>query len=167
MNEFNETQKFNQWWVWAIIFITDIIALLFLYNFISEFWSKNLDFPIVISFILIIFTVIAVNAIFIYSKLITKITPEGIYIKYIPFHFKFKKYNWEELEKIYVREYSPIGEYGGWGYRFSITGKGRAYNTSGNMGLQLNFINGKKLLIGTQNSIELKDYLIQIDKYKE
>jgi hypothetical protein len=54
------------------------------------------------------------------------------------------------LIKCYVRKYNAIAEYGGWGWRLGLFGKGTAYNISGNEGLQLEFINGKKLLIGTQ-----------------
>ena len=57
-------------------------------------------------------------------------------------------------------------EYGGWGVRYSLTGKGRAFNVSGNIGLQLEFINGEKVLIGTQVSDKMRDVLEQIKMYK-
>ena len=70
---------------------------------------------------------------------------------------KFRHFSWAELEEIYVREYSPISEFGGWGWRFGMGGK--AYNISGDQGIQLVFKNGKKLLIGTQKPVEAAEAL--------
>lgn len=165
--EFQESQKFKQWWVWAIIFIVDIIALITIYNFVLDFKDNLQEIPLIISIILILFTIVAINFLFIYSKLETKIDSSVIHIKYFPFHFKYQHYSWEDLDKVYVRQYSPIGEYGGWGYRFSIIGRGRAFNTSGDMGLQLIFKNGKKLLIGTQKPIEIREFLQNLNRYSE
>ena len=60
-------------------------------------------------------------------------------------------------------------EYGGWGLRggfFLNKGKGTAYNVSGNIGIQLEFVNGKKILIGTHKRDEvdrvLKTYASKI-----
>ena len=68
--------------------------------------------------------------------------------------------------KSYVRQYSPIIEYGGWGLRFGIFGKGTAFNVSGNKGLQLEFINNKKLLIGTNKPDALTETLIKLGRLK-
>jgi len=43
-----------------------------------------------------------------------------------------------------------------------LFGKGRALNMSGNMGLQLELKDGKKLLIGTQKFEELEQLLQKI-----
>ena len=45
--------------------------------------------------------------------------------------------------------YSPLREYGGWGIRYGWNGK--AYNVSGNQGIQLELSEGRRVLIGTQN----------------
>ena len=59
------------------------------------------------------------------------------------------------MEKCYVRIYSPIKEYGGWGYRTSLgKKKGSAFNVKGNKGIQIEFKTGKKLLVGTQKESE-------------
>jgi hypothetical protein len=64
--------------------------------------------------------------------------------------------------KCYVRKYKPLAEFGGWGLRFGVSGK--AYNISGNKGLQLELTNNKKLLIGTQKPEELSEALNKIGK---
>jgi len=58
-----------------------------------------------------------------------------------------------------VRKYSPIGEYGGWGYRVAGKRSGVAYNISGNMGIQIELKNGKKILLGTRKPEEAKEAL--------
>ena len=78
-------------------------------------------------------------------------------MKLFPFHLAFKHYPWEMISKAEVRKYNPITEFGGWGYRWGFGGT--AVNISGNMGLQLDLSNGKKLLIGTQGPDELRSVL--------
>lgn len=93
----------------------------------------------------------------------THIGVEGIQLRFFPFHLKFKKISWDEISQCYVREYSPIGEFGGWGLRFGFFGQGNAWNVAGNRGLQIEFKNGKKLLIGTQKP----DLMVEaLDKIK-
>ena len=53
-----------------------------------------------------------------------------------------------------MRQYRPILDYGGWGIRWG-PGKGWAYNVSGNRGVQLELLDGKQLLIGSQNPEKL------------
>jgi len=63
-----------------------------------------------------------------------------------------------------LRGYSPISEYGGWGMRYSLSGKGRALNVSGRTGVQLVFKDGKKLLIGTQKADDIMQVLAVLGK---
>jgi hypothetical protein len=55
-----------------------------------------------------------------------------------------------EIESFEVRTYRPVTEYGGWGIKGSSRNK--AYNISGNVGLQLKLKNGRRVLFGTQES---------------
>jgi len=107
------------------------------------------------------------SLLFLTFRLDTIVKKDGIYVRFSPFHLKFKHYGWESLTKSYVRQYSAIGEYGGWGLRFGLFGKGRAFNVSGDKGLQLQFNDGKKLLIGTNKPIELTETLSKIDQLKQ
>ena len=75
---------------------------------------------------------------------------------------KSKLIPWSEIGKIYVRNYNPISEYGGWGYR--KWGEGRAYNTKGRQGLQLVLKDGSKPLVGTQKKDELEKIVEIINK---
>ena len=63
---------------------------------------------------------------------------------------------WDQLDECYLRTYSPLGEYGGWGIKYGLGGAGKVYNVSGNQGLQLVFKDGARLLIGTKKPQELQ-----------
>jgi hypothetical protein len=58
-----------------------------------------------------------------------------------------------------VRKYNPLTEYGGWGYRTGFGKKSGAMNVKGNIGIQIELSNGKKLLLGTQKKTEANKVL--------
>lgn len=88
------------------------------------------------------------------NRLETQITTTGIKVRYFPFHLRYKLYPKKIIGLAYVRTYEPIAEYGGWGLRLGLFGRGKAYNIVGNKGIQLVFTDGSKLLIGTQKPDE-------------
>ena len=98
---------------------------------------------------------IAITALFLLLKLQTEVRTDGLYVRFFPFHIHFKRFAAEDLSEYHARQYKPIREYGGWGIRCSLR-NGRAYNVSGNKGVQLVFKSGKKLLIGSQKPDELE-----------
>ena len=87
--------------------------------------------------------------------------------KYTPIHLnkwtRSDNYGGDDLSEYYARTYRPIWEYGGWGIRCSF-GKGKAYNVSGNKGVQLVFKSGKRLLIGSQRADELEEALSKLER---
>ncbi len=164
---FTEKQRFKQWWLWIILLG---INVLFLFGFFKQviggqqFGNKPMSNTglIIVTVVFILFTLLFMN-----SRLETIIKKDGIYVRFFPFHFKFKYFSWNVLTKAYVRQYAAIAEYGGWGLRFGLFGKGTAYNVSGNEGLQLEFTNNKKLLIGTNKPVELTEALNKIGQLKQ
>jgi hypothetical protein len=100
-------------------------------------------------------------------KLTTRITEDGIYVRFFPFHLKEKFFAWETITSSYVRSYSPLMEYGGWGIKYSFKGNGLVYNTAGNVGLQLYFKEGEPVLIGTQKGEEIKQVLASLGHLTE
>lgn len=96
----------------------------------------------IIGFLVLMF----VSGIF-FLRLETRIDAGGVYVKFSPLGFTRKHFAWEEIEEIFVRTYSPIAEYGGWGIRG--LGRAKAYNVSGNRGIQIVTRAGKRFLIGT------------------
>lgn len=102
-----------------------------------------------------------VKLLFANTKLITRIEKDGIYVKFYPFHRKYKYYRWEKIARPYIRTYNPLSEYGGWGIRYR-GGKGMAYNVSGNQGLQLELDDGKKVPIDTANPADFEAVLNKV-----
>lgn len=159
MNEkpvFYEKQSFRQWWLWLLLSASMIFTI---YTIIED----REDFS-TIGFIISITIPISIILLFFTIRLETKIDELGIRVRLFPFHLRFKYFPWKTIKEAYIREYSPIGEYGGWGLRIGLFGEGKAYNVSGNIGLQLVFNDNKKLLIGTQKSEEIKFFLEEINK---
>lgn len=164
---FSETQKLAHGWMIVLcIILVNGIALLSLFKHLIYnqplFGTNPINNTETIIIAVLLFTVLLRTV-----KLETLITEDGISFRFFPVHLNFKKYSWNDLTKSYIREYAPLREYGGWGLRWSILGKGIAYNISGNKGLQLELITGKKVLIGTQKPEELKKMLEKIGQLKE
>jgi hypothetical protein len=155
---FEETQRFSQLWLWIVILGVSIIML---FQVPIGLIHNSGDAPMTTAnIIILIFSlvfVVGINALFYFARLVTKIDDGGVHITFHPFFSKTKTFSWDEIEKAYVRKYNSFLEYGGWGIRFSW--KGRAYNTSGNRGLQLIMGSGKKILIGTHKPEELDAFL--------
>jgi hypothetical protein len=89
-------------------------------------------------------------------RLVTRVTSAGIYVRFIPFHFKEQFYPWDSIESAQVRTYDSLFEYGGWGIKYGFSGQGKVYNVSGDQGLQLVFKSGEKILIGTHKPEEIQ-----------
>ncbi len=85
-------------------------------------------------------------------RLVTEVRSDGLYLRFFPFHFSFLRFpdRWHQAYEAIT--YSPLGEYGGWGIRYGWNGK--AYNVSGNQGIQLELNEGKRILIGTQSPLD-------------
>jgi hypothetical protein len=163
---FYEKQQFRQWWIWLLLVVLNAP---FAAGIIKQIgWGQPFgDMPMSNTQLICAASTIILVTIFILTiRLETTIKPDGIYVQFFPFHFKYKYYSWSSLTKSYVRQYSPIGEYGGWGLRLGVFGKGQAYNISGDKGLQLEFTTGQRLLIGTNKPEELNTVLISIGQLK-
>ncbi|MHA8071126.1 hypothetical protein V7S77_04330 [Aquirufa ecclesiirivi] len=161
---FSETQKFNQWWIWVILigFCAYFLWGAYKQLFQGIAFGNN---PMSSEGLLITsFIFAAILLFFLNVKLETYIQSNGVYVRFFPFHFSFKYYSFEEMNKVYVRKYAPHWEYGGWGLRYGMFGRGKAFNVSGNQGLQLEFKDGSNLLIGTQKPIEIAEVLTLLGK---
>ncbi len=163
---FSETQRFKQWWLWIIL--VGVSAVLF-YSFFKQLIHGEPQGKQPMSdgwLVLSTAIIISVLGFVMSMKLQTRITNNGIAVRFFPFHATFKMYPWTALNKVFVRQYNPIREYGGWGYRLGIFGHGMALNVSGDKGLQLEFKTGKRLLIGTCRAEEVQQILQQLLQVK-
>jgi len=162
---YREEQRFALWLRWLIVLSMVWIVPLSIFPLtkIPSEQSSPEVLPIILLIVAGVFVPIAIAALFWLLKLETEVRPDGLYIRYYPFHINFKKFTADDLSEYYARKYKPIREYGGWGIRYSF-GKGKAYNVSGNKGVQLVFKSGKRLLIGSQRAEELEEAIRSIKK---
>lgn len=146
---FTEEQKFDQTWLKVLLLVIFIITLIPLLLFINQEDTKannEVFWALVITNVVFVCLFIFLIA---FLKLKTRIDSEGIHYAFYPFRKTLKTIPWREIASCEVITYSPIGDYGGWGYRISFR-KGRALNVKGNKGIKIELQNNKKLLIGTQ-----------------
>lgn len=158
MNEFKETQRFNQWWVWMIGLFPIVIVISEFTAVLSGKEQVNTEdvfaFTIIIVIILLSFLWIKM------LRLETIITKNEIRADFKGLFFAKRIIQWSEIEKAEVIKYDPLFEYGGWGVKYGLK-KGWCYNVAGDMGLRLYLKNGKMFLIGTQKQRELQQFLVE------
>lgn len=157
---FQETQRFNQWWIWVILIGINIPFAIGIYTQIIKGESFG-DKPMSnLGLVLITVFMVLFVLLFLSFNLKTEVTKDKIYFKFFPFHIKEREYLISDIQEMKVVKYSPFGDYGGWGIRG--IGNDRAFNVRGNMGLKIIFKDGKKRLIGTQKPEELQKIIIDL-----
>ena len=163
-SEFQEIQGFRIRYIWALVIAFN---LLFLYAIIQQvfvgtpFGTKPA--PDWVLFLVQFFTLSVLYLLF-SIRLKTSINANGIYYRFYPFQMKTTHIEWNELSDAYMREYKSFYEYGGFGIRVGANTNSRAINTSASsvIGLQLEFKDGRLLMIGTKKPHELS---VVIEKY--
>jgi hypothetical protein len=129
-------------------------------------FGKNLENNPGLSSLLVLVCILVWVSILV--KLDTSITSSGITVSFFPALLKPRTILWSDVDSVFVREYNPLQEFGGWGlFRVNLPvqrglGNNRAINLKGNKGLQLVMKDGSRLLIGTQKVAELKRILKEI-----
>lgn len=150
---FREVQRFGLWCYLLLVCVIGFSAVITLFAVPPEqSVIRILGIGLPILFLVLFLTL----------KLETKVRSDGLYVRFFPFHIRYKKFGAADLERYYARTYKPMLEYGGWGIRFGKNG--RAYNANGNKGVQLVLKNGKRLLIGSQMPDELVEAISSIMK---
>jgi hypothetical protein len=151
---FYEVQQFRQRWLWTFLLFTSLfIVILFGYGMIKQLafgqmWGNRpmSNTALAIVGMVVILFVVGLTYLFYTMKLITEVRNDELLVQFFP--LSRQVISLESVRRCEVRTYNPIREYGGWGIRRVKSGK--AYNVSGNRGVQLEFNSGKPLLIGSQ-----------------
>ena len=159
---FSEEQRFDQLWLKVPLYVLAVVNIvLFAYGFYKQLiagkpWGDNPMSDVGLVFVTFFVFLIWGGVFFLFekTKLFTTIYENRILLRFPPFFYKEKSIPARIIQKMEVRKYNPIKEFGGWGLRYGF--KGKAYNVKGNMGLQIQFINGKRLLVGTQKPDQVK-----------
>ncbi len=155
---FREVQRFTVWWLWLILIGAFAVSVLPLwYGTWSQLttgvpWGNNPagDTILLVTTLAVTLLMGGLVILFALARLETEITSVDVAFRFFPFFRKWKRISREEILRFEAGKYNPIADYGGWGVRQGFGKKGKAYNVSGNLGLTLYLVNGKKLLIGTR-----------------
>ncbi|MGF1925789.1 MAG: hypothetical protein ACQUHE_16560 [Bacteroidia bacterium] len=163
--EFEEKQVLKLWWLYILLGLETIVmgSILFLSKhsitlqeaketYFAPIWALLLPYAIVYVVTKNVFTL--------------KIEHLGVTYRYWPFT-KSKTVSWNQIEHIYLRKYDALAEYGGWGMRYRLWFKFRdkAYIfNDGNVGLQIELNDGKKILFSTSKPDELNLFLINLKR---
>ena len=158
MRVFKEEQRFTQLWLIMLL----VVSLLVPIGIILGAYINNPDHYSAFELMTIIAVVILAPCIIFLFKLSSRIDELGIHYRFFPFQLKFRHILWQDIHAADIRTYDAISEYGGWGLKGGALWKksnGVAINVSGDIGIQLELKNGKKILIGTQKQQDVKAVL--------
>ncbi len=148
---FREVQQFRQPWIWLVLTGTSLTALWAAVSpfFLDSDWQEHWILHIILILFGLIFGV-GLPLVFYVTKLATEIRSDGLVISFYPLLFSQIKIPFHNIQSCVAIQYKPLQEYGGWGVR--VGAKGTAYNVSGDRGVQLELVNGRKILIGSGNA---------------
>jgi hypothetical protein len=155
----SERQRFRQPWLWAVLLASALgVCGMMGWGLVQQFALKRPFGTNPASDTALAWTaggVVAFELLMLWLmfrlELEVRVEPDALYIRFAPFIRRRIAYS--NIRAAEARTYSPIREYGGWGIRYGAAGK--AYNVSGNEGVQLRMANGERLLIGSQRANEL------------
>lgn len=159
---FREEQRFDQWWMRLSLIAPPFILIAVFWPMIDSQLLHGVpmghpqlsDAHLILLVLGITLGVTILTTIpLLLMKLVTEVRPDGLYVRFIPFHFKERRYGWADIRSFEPVTYSPLRDYGGWGLRRGRSGW--AFNVKGNRGVLLIFGDGKTLLIGSQAADEL------------
>lgn len=153
-NIFREVQWITQVWVWLLVsfaaagaWATFILQVIVRIDPEAELVSD------LVAWVVWLTVGVGLPLLLFLTRLEVVVKLDRLLVSYRP--FASKTFLSQEITKCYARRYKPIREYGGWGVRWSPS-NGRAYNMSGDRGVQLELADGKKLLVGSQRPEELQ-----------
>ena len=160
---YREIQQFRQKWIWALVFLSLALLVVVLgYGMVKQLilgrpWGNRpmSDGMLAVVGLFVLVCGVGAPLLLYVLRLATEVRAEGLYVRFFPFRARVIRFT--DIEHCEARTYRPIIEYGGWGIRWGL--RGRAYNVSGNRGVQLVLAGGRRLLIGSQRPDELAEVI--------
>ena len=142
-SHFEERQRFRQVWLWAVLLgIAAVSTAAVLISVRELSWTA-----------LFLLTPAALVYLLYRLELDVRVDDRALSIRFTP--LVRKSIPLSEIAAVAPRTYRPLLEYGGWGIRYSLSGRGLAYNVSGNRGVQLVLTDGSRILVGSQRPEDL------------
>ncbi|MBC7246268.1 MAG: hypothetical protein H5T73_00610 [Actinobacteria bacterium] len=158
---FREVQRFHQWWIYLVVLAVTLFAWYApLRQLFADRPPGEKEAPDWFMYLVWLLMGMGFPALFLSARLVVEVRDDGIHYRYHPFHLRFHRIGVEEIEEAEARTYRPVLEYGGWGIRYGR--KGKAYNVSGNRGVQLRLRDGRRVLFGSQRAEEFASALQEV-----
>ncbi|NAW52216.1 hypothetical protein GNY06_12800 [Elizabethkingia argentiflava] len=164
---YEEKQKLSTW-CYVLLWSPLTLMLYTLYQYFIL--DKSLDNTPTASIALSVVTVFYICFLYFCHQITLRalIKEDGLHIRYFPF-CSHRSYPWIDMEEISVKQYSPLTDYWGWGYREAEDEV--VYTMKGSQAIKITLMNGKKILIGSQlpedMSSIIKKRLLNPDKETE
>lgn len=169
MSCFKEEQPLGTVKLWIILMTISVLAVAgIMYAFYMQLQLKQAiddrlsDNWLIVSGVIALLVLTLADWLVLTGKLQTEVANQRIRYRFPPFIWNWKIIKAEEIQNFEVSNYYAAQEYKGHGYQKS--GQVKALSVAGNMGLQLTFYTGKKLLLGTQKPEKLKRAMEQLMK---
>ena len=159
--DFREVQRFHQWWIYLVVLAVTVFAWYApLRQMFADEPPGEKEAPDWLMYLVWLLMGVGFPALFLSARLVVEVRDDGLHYRYYPFHRRFHRIGVEEIEEAEARTYRPVLEYGGWGIRYGRRGK--AYNVSGNRGVQLKLRDGRWILFGSQRAEEFASALREV-----
>ena len=150
---FEERQHLRQWWLWLLIGV--LVAL--------GWWAVLQQIVLGVPFgtdpgpdglVLLMWLLVGIvlPALLAWAHLRLAVTDQEIVIDYRP--FTRRRIALSEVMGAIARDYDALREYGGWGIKGWSRDR-RAYNVSGNRGVEVFLRDGRSVMLGSQRADEL------------
>ncbi len=143
MSGFVESQRFRQWWFWAIMGLSLLLYVVPLTAI--DAWTTPVSW----------FGTASLAGVFwlVYVwRLDTRCDAQGIYYRVWPF-MHWRTIRWADVATATVTKYGFVGYGIRWNFGEWV------YNVAGSQGLRIITTNGKRVLIGTQRPDDLRAFL--------
>lgn len=158
MSDYLESQRMKTWWVWLILGLSQGVLLWGLIQqvLLGVPWGKRptSDAMLIVANAILVAVLLLVAL----MKLETRINSTGVYYRFPPFQWKWKKIEWSHVDEVHVIHYSLL-DYGGWGARWGGPNHGWGLCVSGNRGIQFLLDNGGKIMLGTKQPSKVAEFI--------
>jgi hypothetical protein len=156
---FHEEQRFRQVWLWVMLVAVQTAVLgPLLFGIVGQlvfgepFGTRPAsDAALALGGTAAVLFCGALTWLFLAMALRITVDGGGILVRFRP--FLTRRLSFGDIADCVARRYRPILEFGGWGIR--VGWRKRAYNVSGNLGVQLVLRDGRRVLLGSQRPAEL------------
>lgn len=131
-----------------------LILLIILFVFLSI--SNDLSIIYWIAFLILPLAIL-----FLFGNLKVELNQDGI--RYTMYPFVNRKLAWNEIEKYEIVNISPLGDFLGWGFRYSSK-YGWSYILDANFAISIVKKNGKKMALSIKDKEKTLSYLQSIGR---